>query len=256
MELSYFALSRDLLYFSSLLVGASAGAFIIIRRKTCTLRQRSRWITVILCLISSALASLAASVILTRGAVFSITSVYYFIILFLVLGAAGISFPRAGGCTIIFITGICAVWLSFSFFAYPRFDEPARLVIRSSGSEYVFHKNDSTWNFRNDGGTLTVEAVSITAYSGFPLIGGERRGLITEVLQNNERLFTLAERTAAPDHVRTARQNSSLSIGDRHRVFSREFHFLDLPMGALLPGVGLPVLFDGNKLYFDTSIRN
>ena len=240
MEFDHFGLSRDLLYLASLLVGASAGVFLITRRRKCTLRQRSLLISVILCLLSCVLASLAASVILTRGMVFAVPSVYPFVVLFLALGALVVYFPRAGLWTVIFIAGFYIAWISFSFLAFPRCREPVRLTVRSSGGELFFYQDEETWNFRNDGKTVTFEAASITAHPSFPLIGGEQRGLITRVLRDDEQLFGLTGRLfrffGGPG-------------------FFREFHSLNLPMGVMLPGAGISALFDGKKLYFDPPIR-
>ena len=141
---------------------------------------------------------------------------------------------------IIVIAAIFTVWICFSFLVFPRCKDPVRLVVRNSGSELIFQQNAETWNFRNGNTKISVEAFSITAHSSFPLIGGERRGLITRVLQNNEQLFALA--------------------GSQFRFsggpgFFREFFLLDLPIDVLLPGVSFFVLFDGKELYFDRSIR-
>ena len=239
---NHFGLSRDLLYLASLLAGASAGAFLVTLRRSCTLRQKSRWITVILCLIACTMASLAASVILTKGTVFTVYSVYPLVVLFFVMGAAGLYFPRAGGCAIIIITGFYAVWISFSFLVIPRCKDPIRLTVRSSGSEFIFHQDDEIWKIQDNGGTITVKAASITAHSSFPLIGGEQRGMITGVLRNGADHYE--------SKIRRIPEEGSAGPG-----FFREFYAVDLPKGAMLPGVSLSVLFDGNKLYFDPPIR-
>ena len=244
MNFEFFGPSRDLLYLGSLLLGLAAGAFLITRKELCTPRRKSRLVSVILCLTAGFAASLAASIILTRGLVFTVGSVYPFVFLFLALGIVGICYPRVGGCTIIFAAGLIGILVCFTFLVFPGFQEPVKLTIRSSGGGLIFRHDEMIRNVHNDGGTISFEASSITAYPAYPLIGGERRGLITRVLKNNEELFTLTN-------------NLTLHSGERRDTwgFSRENHVLSLPSGALPPGISLSVLFDGERLYFDPPIQ-
>jgi hypothetical protein len=197
---------------------------------------------VIFCLASLTVASLAGTVILSRGLVFTVASLYPFVVLFLAVGILGVRFPRAGGCTIIFVAGLVAVWICFSFLAYPHFEE---LSLQSSGKGQLLIRrgtgSDETWNVKDDGSPLFFEAVSLTAYPGYPLIGGERRGIITSAGRNNEPFFSVK---------RFGRSGTFSGPG-----FILNRYSLELPSGALLPGMNLSVLFDGEKLYFDPAIQ-
>ena len=75
-----------------------------------------------------------------------------------------------------------------------------------------------------------MEAVSITAFHAYPLIGGEKRGYITQVNQRDEQLFT---------------QTSKFSFNAPG--FSREYFSLDLQENMHY-GSNLTVLFDGYTL--------
>ncbi|GHV84541.1 hypothetical protein AGMMS50230_01490 [Spirochaetia bacterium] len=265
MDFDHFGPSRDLLYLSVFLFGCVLGSFLMMIRKTCTLRQRSRWISVILCLVSAALAALTGSVILSQGLIFTASPVYPFLPVFFVLGTAALRFPRAGGCTIIFAAGLFAVWLCISFFVYPRFadGESVQLSIRSAeNGELLFRRliaaRDApkaseawrqtveaaaeTWNIEHNGRGITFEAVAITAYPGYPIIGGERRGLITQVVRDGEQLLALTKNVY--------RFRFSGGLG-----FSLDRYSLELPAAVIIPGINFAVLFDGKKLYFDPPIQ-
>ena len=244
MDFEYFGLSRDLLYLCSLFLGTIAAAFIVMKRKECTMQRKSLQITLILFLAACAIASLAASVILSQGLIFTFGLIYPFVVLFLVLGFLALYFPLAGGCTIIFAAGLFAVIIGVSFLIYPGFKEPSGIVVRSSGTELIFRRGDETWDVNNDRNIIRFVAVSITAYPAYPLIGGERRGLITRVLRNGTELFILSGNSGRFSGV------NKNSLG-----FLRQELTLDLPLGTMPPGISLSVLFDGKKLYYDPPIQ-
>jgi len=251
MEFEYFGLSRDLLYLCSLILGIAAAAFLVTLKKNCTLRWKSLMITLIIWLASCFVASLAASVILSGGLIFSSLSRYPFIIvlmvLFFVLGGLALYFPRAGGCSIIFAAGLFLVYMCFSFWIYPGLKEPERLVVHASETGLVFRLDAETWDFQDshyDQGMIHFEAVSITANPAYPLIGGERRGLITHILRNGNELL------AFTGTISRYSKNFGKSPG-----FLREAFILDLPAEALLPGISLSVLFNGSRLYLDPPIQ-
>jgi hypothetical protein len=245
-----FARSRDLLYLTSLLWGTAVGTFLASRRKEATLRRRSSRISAALFLSSLALSSLAGAVILSGALVFTVTSLYPFVILFLVLGTAAVCFPRAGAFPLIFAACLFAVWMCFTFLVYPRFEKPEQLSLRSGGGSLVLvrlhgspGKDDTTWDIQDNGNPLVFEAASLTAHPAYPLIGGERRGLILRVRRNGQELFALTKNL-----YRFHFFGGGLG-------FSLEKYSLELPPGALLPGMSLSVLFDGEKLYFDPPIE-
>jgi len=167
--------------------------------------------------------------------------------LFFVLGGLALCYPRAGGCSIIFAAGLFLVYMCFSFWVYPGLKDPERLVVRASETDLVFRLGAETWDIQNDHydqGMICFEAVSITANPAYPIIGGERRGLITCVLRNDNELFVFTKTF------------NRYSGGFRKSwgVFRQEFT-LDLSVRALPPGISLAVLFNGTQLYFDPPIQ-
>lgn len=244
MDFEYFGLSRDLLYLSALFLGVAVAVFFISLRKDCSLRRKSALITVILCLATFVIAALAASIILSKGLILSVSLLYPFVVLFFVLGALALYFPRAGGYPVIFAVSLFAAYICFSFLKYPGLKEPERLIVRSSGAELVFRLDTETWEILNDQRMVRFEAVSITANPAYPIIGGERRGLITRVLRNDIELFAL-----------TRAFNLHSGVFLESSGFYRENFLLDLPIGALPPGISLSVLFSGDRFYFDPPIH-
>ena len=240
MNFENFGLARDLLYLTSLFIGLGIGAFLIIISKPGTLRRKSRLITFILFLAAFAVTSLAVAVIFTHGQVFSIISIYPFMVIFLVFGIIGIYIPRAGISIIIGLCGLYIILISFSFLVYPRIDDLDPLLVRATEESFVFRQGAEMWDIQDTGGAIHFEAVCITAYPGYPLIGGEQRGILTQVLRVNEQLFALRKR-----HL------SILGMPG----FIREYITLDLPEGIMLPGFSLSVLFNGKELFFEETIQ-
>jgi hypothetical protein len=249
MNFEHFGPARDLLYLTALLTGICIGAFLIMIQKANSTRSRSRWVSVLYCLVSLTVASLAGAVILSRGQVFTIISLYPFVALFLILGILGARFPRAGGCTIIFVIGLAAVWICFSFLVYPSFEDPAEVSLYAPGAgQFLLRRSrrpgvsaeDETWNIKDDGSPLLFEAASLTAYPGYPIIGGERRGIIVRAGRQSEQIFS----------VRRFRSGAFAGPG-----FILDRYSLEIPSGALLPGMNLSVLFNGEKLYVDPAIQ-
>jgi hypothetical protein len=258
MNIPHFDAARDFFYLCFLFLGASLGSFLIILSEECTLRKRAMWITAIFILLSFSIGFLAGALILSGGAIQTVPSLYPFALLFFAAGAAGLRFPRAGGWSVIFASAAFFLWITFSFLVFPRLEKQehqpslkgegsplAQLSIRSEGEKQILirrNKDFETWNIQDDGRTLTFEAVSVTAISACPLIGGEQRGVITQVTRKKERVFNLCGNLFG-----FSRFNKP--------GFSLERHTLDLPTGVVRHGITLSVLFDGKQLRFDPPVQ-
>jgi hypothetical protein len=194
-------------------------------------------------------ASLACAVILSRGRIFALPSLYPWVCFSLALGTAAFRFPRAGGCTIIFVLGLFAVWICVSFLSYPGPDKPDGLSLYSAEDGHILIRKiakgpeeGESWNIEDDGKALVFEVAALTAHPSYPLVGGEQRGSIVRISRNGTQLFSLTGNGY--------RFRFSGGLG-----FSLTWHTLELPTGALLPGVSLSVLFDSQRLYFDPPIQ-
>jgi hypothetical protein len=256
MNFDHLGPARDLFSLTFLLLGGALGSFLMTLRRSCTIHSGSRWIAVLLCFVSVALAALAGAVILSRGLVCTVPVFYLMGLFFLALGTAALRFPRAGGCTMIFAAGLFTVWLCVTYFAYPRFDDLQPLIVRAGGDgELIIRRGAAVrnrtggspageaeiWNV-SGGGIIRFEAASINAHPAYPLIGGSGRGLITRVSRDREELFTLTNRLY--------RLVFSGGLG-----FSVETRTLEFSAGALPAGVSLTVLFDGTQLSVDPPIQ-
>jgi hypothetical protein len=246
MEFENAGLSRDFLYLFCFFAGTALGALLSVFKRGNTLRAGSAWISAALVLFSAAVAFAAAAVIFSGGAVFLAFPLYVPAAVILVLGVFGIRFPRAGACTVIFMGGLFAVWVGLSFLRYPSpgDKEPEGISVFSSGDGTLVlrrgGRDGESWNIK-DGGPLKFEAAAIDADFRYPLIGGEKRGLITRVDYGSQNVFLSPKSLSAPDQGR---------LGFSHSRFS-----LTLPAGVLLSGMGLSILFDGEDLYFDPPIQ-
>lgn len=250
MEFDKLSLSRDFLYLFSLFAGTGVGSLLSVFKRENTLWNRSAWISLALFLFSGAVASIAASVIFSRGGIFSVSPVYLPAIITFVLGVLAVRFPCVGGCTLIFAAGLCAVWICVSFLRFPRFDyEKPEISLQARGEGLLIvnrrARKPETWNIKNDrepgsaGEPLEFEAVTFTAAFPWPVIGGKKRGLITQIKRGSETVFSAGGR----------------GLNAAGKALGTVQHFsLTLPAEALPPGIHVSVLFDGEKLYLDPPV--
>ncbi|MDR2314600.1 MAG: hypothetical protein LBE02_08720 [Spirochaetaceae bacterium] len=249
MNFEHFALSRDLFYLTALSLGAGLGALLMAYRKTGSRKQHGAWISTTLFLGSLIVSALAAAVILSKGLVFTVPSLYPWGCLFLLLGILGIRFFKIGGCAIIFAGGLFVVWICISFLNYAPFTEPEQLSLEAASSGQIVIRRDpagrrapEAWTVEDDGRTLFIEAAAVTAHGSYPLIGGERRGAIIRIRREDRQLAAIN-----PDGFRF---KHSGGLG-----FSLDQYTLELPPGILASGINLAVLFNGRALYFDPPIQ-
>jgi hypothetical protein len=249
MEFENLSLARDFFYLSFLLVGATGGSLWCIFKRTSSLKSRSGWISAALVFFSGAVAAIAGAVIFSRAGVFSNTSLYVLAGIALVLGVLAVRFPRSGACSIVIALGFCAVWICLSFLRYPASTttSPEGISVLSAGETgegmIIVRQNgeeQESWNLDTQA-PLEFEAVAVSSDFRYPLVGGITRGLIVQAVQGTGTVFRSSKYLA---------RSSGSRLG-----FTFSHYTLTLPAGALLPGMSLSVLFDGEKLYFDPPIQ-
>ncbi|MDR1931055.1 MAG: hypothetical protein LBQ44_10575 [Treponema sp.] len=249
MEFENSFLSRDFLYLCALFAGAGTGSVLSIFKRRSTLRSRSAFVSAALLFFSGAAAFFTAAVIFSRGALFSAHPLYMPAGLIAVLGALAVRFPPAGVLSVL-IAGLFAVWIGLFFLRYPPLqkEKPEALSVYSSKTGIFivrrYGAGSESWNIRNDGNPLQFEAAALAADYRYPLLGGERRGLIIRAARGGETLFSAPLSKGGPA------EREQWRPGFTRRPFS-----LTLSAGELLPGMGLSVLFDGEDLYFDPPVE-
>ena len=185
MDFKNFNIGRDLLYLSFLFTGAALGCFISRLKRRASLRFKNRCLTLGIIFLSPAAAVFACMLIVTGGRFFT-DPVYYITgsILALVVLLA-FRFPRAAGFPAILITGLVLVWTACSFGRFPRFDGSeinlGHAEINNSGGILLsIVSGKSPVEFEPENMQFEITITSFEFASFVPVIGGERRGKITE----------------------------------------------------------------------------
>jgi hypothetical protein len=246
MEYENLSLARDLMYLFALLAGAGAGSLLSIFKRKNTLRKRASWVSAALFFFSGAIASAALAVIFSKGAVFTLFPLYVPALAVLAAGVLAVRFPRAGAGAVMLAAGLCAAWMWFTFSTAPRLEGEAakrarQLSVQSQGDGKLIisrREKSETWNIKDDGNPLEFKALAFTPAFPFPLIGGERRGLITGISRGADTIYS------------SGREPTRFFPSGGIERFS-----LALPAKAVPPGMGLLVLFDGKELRFDPPIQ-
>jgi hypothetical protein len=251
MEFEDYTAARDLFYLAALFAGAGIGCVLNRFRIKSTLRFRSRTITLALCLFSGMVAALAGALIYSKGLVVFEKSFYIPAIIAVVILILAIRFPRAAGFPLILVSGCLVIWIGYSFLQFPLLDTEFFQVL-------VYHEGKGQYaaRFASGEGTNPKQSffihlageeqpaegflefcfVRISYVPSFPLIGGENRGIITEIRGETEVFY--ADRRFAGKLLRGwyALQTSlSSEPGNRRLLFeeSRE----KVPVTDILSGM-------------------
>jgi hypothetical protein len=208
MDFKYFPLSRDLLYLTSILVGAALGCFVTLFRNDINKYSRNRRITLSLIFFSVALASFALALICSQTRILTMTR------LFLPVGLCGlvvlfsVSFPRTIAYPVILLFGVFVIWEGYTFLRFPLIQEssvPLAVVSNNGNGQFSLHyqgngdralKSDAekVLVFHSAAGepqplALEFSAVILFRDPVYPLAGGERRGLVQKIRNGNQQLF-------------------------------------------------------------------
>jgi hypothetical protein len=196
MEFEDYAAARDLLYLAALFAGSGIGCVLNRFRLESTLRFRNRTVTLALCLFSGMVAALAGALIYSRGLIVFEKSLYIPVLLTAALLVPAVRFPRALGFPLILVSGCVVIWMGYSFLQFPRFDRGAfRVSVSGEGNgQYAVRfasgrRANQEQNLvirlagEGEGGEnfLEFSFIRLGYAAPFPLIGGENRGIITEI---------------------------------------------------------------------------
>ena len=275
MGLEIFSLARDFLYLAALFLGSGIGCILNHFRKKSTAHYKNLTITAGFCFFSGTVAALTAASIISNWTIFTETGLYLPLGIVTAIVILAFRFPRAVGFPSILIGGLMVVLIGYTCLRFPAVDEsngelrsglnaPAgrgRVIRDANGLVHITLVSPSGIKsvppipLRSIENALEFKALCFSFPNGFPLMGGKKRGVIVEVLYNNESLYT---DTGANNFTfffpkpAVGSNRSHVNRGTmppRDPVSSWEVRGI-LETKNLNPGAGLTVFLNGTNLAF------
>jgi len=267
MIFEQFARSRDFFYLAALFLGAGFGCILNRFRRETTARFRNLTVTIGLCFFSGTAGSLTAAIIFSNWMIFKETSLYLPMGILGVIIIMAFRFPRAVGFPIFIISGVIAVLIGFITLSFPAVENSGRIMvskdrnnlyciqrgIEEEEASFPEPESDFSVSFQTAGEDVVLEfRAQCSAFPGiFPLVGGINRGIIAEVLRDNELLY------ADSRSGWKVFSGSSSDSGIKEKILDMIKPFFDSweirekrEVTELSPGTVLTVLFDGPSLAF------
>ena len=259
MDFERFVLARDFIYLAALLLGAGIGCMLNRFKRSAGRRFRNISVTLGFCFFSGTCAALTAAIIYSNWLIFSETSLYYPLGILTVLIILAFRFPKAVGFPLFIATGFLIVWIGYTCLRFPAVDGLARGRVIRDGNGLV--QIELTYPAgKEPGASLSIQSsadilefkIRCFSLSGnFPIIGGIKRGIITEISDINGSFY----KNPHLDWIFPSGKNSRQGPGSG---FSESFGWLIsyweisglLRITDLLPGVALMVLLEDSTIIF------
>ena len=256
MEIEQFAPARDFFYLTALLFGAGLGCILNRFRRRSTARFRDLTVAAGFCFFSGSLAALTAAIIYSNWMIFYETSLYLPLGIVAMLLVLAFRFPRAAGFPLILVSGIFVVWMGYACLRFPVIDGTARGSVMRDGNGLVHVRlvssgADTLLSFQPSTESPEFRALSFSFPKPFPLAGGVSRGLVAEIMNNNESLYTdprLGKFFFPGQYPWPDADNHYRDVWERFFSFHETLTKLDTK--TLVPGKSLTVLFEGRALTF------
>jgi hypothetical protein len=258
MDSRIFSISRDLLCLTGALIGVALGFILSLFRKDLGIRAKNRRISVILLVFSGAITAFVAAVIASYGAVFRESGLFIVAGICILLFALAARFPRAAAYPLILAGGLIVVWLAYSYLRFPRVDlssAPPAAIYGGENGSFSIQIRDGTQTpvpSVSDGlSSLEFKGVLIGFDRHYPVIGGVRRGRVSEIRRNNEVLYHDAD----IDNPLLESWYSHLgsNAGDGNFGISFQVMKAKVPFETVPRGGNIAVLFDQDTLLFAPS---
>jgi hypothetical protein len=200
MEFEDYTTARDLFYLAALFTGAGTGCVLNLFRIESTRRFRNRAVTLALCAFSGMVAALAGSLIYSNGLIVFERPLYIPALIAVVLLILAVRFPRAAAFPLILVSGCAVIWIGYSFLQFPLISagEPPRVSVYHAGNgQYAARFASGAKPGQNilislegerrpENRSLEFGFVRVSYAASFPLIGGENRGIVTEIRGEDE----------------------------------------------------------------------
>ena len=280
MDYNNFASARDFLYLAALFLGAGLGCILNRFRRTDSAqghrpgkkiaRFRNLTVTAGLYFFSGTLAALTAAIIFSNWIIFTETTLYLPLVILTIILALAFRFPKAVGFPLILVSGVFVVWVGYACLRFPAIDGTAWGRVVLDGNNFVHVRllspselesaapgsadspmSDTSLFFQVKGAdsVLEIRAICISVPKYFPLMGGVNRGVISEIRNGNELIYS------EPRFDKVIFPGLNFRPGsDRQEVSARFISFQEalgrLEAKDLLPGISRTIQFEGSSLTF------
>jgi hypothetical protein len=264
------SLGRDLFYLSAVLIGFALGFLLHSFRRMLKIRSRNRMFTTALFIFTAAVLALAFASIVSKLNVFFALPVYIAAGILLVLSVLAVRFPRAAGFPLILLGGLLSVWIAYTFLLFPLLNAEAPALVsitNDSGELFIrfpqkqsgravigaegIQQKQMAIEIGGEAVPLDIGLKYIYTDTVIPIIGGQKRGIISAIKKNGSLVFS---------------ENSMEGsfFKQWYAFFSREAvsEYCDISLydseiqaetSNLIPGTILSVYFDGENFSFKTS---
>jgi hypothetical protein len=247
MDFERYVTARDLFYLAALFLGAGCGCFLNRYKTGAGTRLRNLSLTISLCLFSGTAAAFFISIIYSNWIILMETALYLPMGILASLMVLVLRFPRAAAFPIFLLSCVFVIFTGY-IIRIPVVDGSGRLRINRDGNNIVHISaaapNESPQRTNDDislafqateGAGLEISSFCIVPSKAFPLFGGVRRGLITEI-RHNQTIYT---------HPQSGFFRNFLKL-----IFSSLEASEKLEIRKLSPGTQLTVYFESTGLVF------
>jgi hypothetical protein len=264
-----FYYARDFFYLAGILLGLAVGLFFSFFKKSLNFGQKERRVTAAFWLLSAVVTAAAAAFILSGPELVQNESILITACFIMTAGIFAALFPKTFLFPVIAAGGFCVVIIAFIFLRYPRISDgmPVTRVSRSSTDAIFIEPEYPKFTLANkiSGGgprikyknyynsarpyTFEYAAAAVTIDRVIPLIGGQRRSILTALNLVDDRLLRL--KLYVPSRLEEAFIDLLFLYGasplDARRFFAR------IELNDLEPYTTYTIYFDGNSGRLDAE---
>jgi hypothetical protein len=205
--------------------------------------------------------ALAFTCVYSRLEIFQIFPCLIIASIFAVVSAAALRFPRTVAFPLIILGGVFSIWTAYTFLRFPPMDRgTSGLVSIYNGEDGIFihfeprNRADRFSPAAADIGPLEADAplaiqlALISMDPAIPLIGAQKRGIVSLIQKSGEAVFT--EKRLTGSLFRKWYSLLSQEALSGMIDISLSFKEIQVDTSGFTPEMSLTVFFDGEQLFF------